>query len=127
MRIYVMLHKAVCLFLRNKTQPDIKTVCQILFENGEVKSANNLYFSIVYLGSSFYLYSINKNVIYFFQHVIRCLWHPKLNQMFVGCGDGAVKVYYDPEKSMRGAKLCIVKTKRKMKQVDCSIYTLNVS
>ncbi|XP_074640598.1 WD repeat-containing protein 70-like [Tubulanus polymorphus] len=50
--------------------------------------------------------------------VVRCIWHPKLNQMVVGCGDGQVKVYYDPDKSHRGAKLCVVKTKAKSKQVE---------
>ncbi|XP_046992988.1 gastrulation defective protein 1 homolog [Schistocerca americana] len=50
-------------------------------------------------------------------HVIRTLWHPKLNQIFVGCGNGTVKVYYDEKRSLRGAKLCVVKTHRKVKQV----------
>ena len=35
------------------------------------------------------------------QSVIRCLWHPKLNQMALGCGDGRVHLYYDPKKSHR--------------------------
>ncbi|XP_051875813.1 WD repeat-containing protein 70 [Pristis pectinata] len=48
--------------------------------------------------------------------VIRCLWHPKLNQIMVGTGNGLAKVYYHPVKSQRGAKLCVVKTKRKAKQ-----------
>ncbi|XP_067010851.2 WD repeat-containing protein 70 [Anabrus simplex] len=51
-------------------------------------------------------------------HVIRTVWHPKLNQIFVGCGNGTVKVYYDNERSLRGAKLCVVKTKRKAKQAE---------
>lgn len=53
-------------------------------------------------------------------HVIKTLWHPKLNQIFVGCGDGIVKGYYDEKRSMRGAKLCIVKTYRKKKQTEVS-------
>lgn len=36
-----------------------------------------------------------------FQSVIRCLWHPKLNQIMVGTGNGLAKVYYDPVKSHR--------------------------
>lgn len=36
-----------------------------------------------------------------FQSVVRCLWHPKLNQIMVGTGNGLVKVYYDPVKSHR--------------------------
>ncbi|XP_032685468.1 gastrulation defective protein 1 homolog, partial [Odontomachus brunneus] len=51
-------------------------------------------------------------------HVIKTLWHPKLNQVFVGCGNGIVKVYYDPKKSMRGAKLCAVKTHTKQKHIE---------
>ncbi|KAG9488427.1 hypothetical protein GDO78_007955 [Eleutherodactylus coqui] len=50
--------------------------------------------------------------------VVRCLWHPKLNQIMVGTGNGLAKVYYDPIKSQRGAKLCVVKTKRKARQAE---------
>uniref|UniRef100_A0A8C2R8T0 WD repeat-containing protein 70 n=1 Tax=Capra hircus TaxID=9925 RepID=A0A8C2R8T0_CAPHI len=50
--------------------------------------------------------------------VVRCLWHPKLNQIMVGTGNGLAKVYYDPSKSQRGAKLCVVKTQRKAKQAE---------
>ncbi|KAJ8787515.1 hypothetical protein J1605_023000 [Eschrichtius robustus] len=52
------------------------------------------------------------------QSVVRCLWHPKLNQIMVGTGNGLAKVYYDPNKSQRGAKLCVVKTQRKAKQAE---------
>ncbi|KAJ9587782.1 hypothetical protein L9F63_018808 [Diploptera punctata] len=51
-------------------------------------------------------------------HIIKAVWHAKLNQIFVGCGNGTVKVYYDNNRSMRGAKLCVVKTRRKVKQVE---------
>ncbi|XP_057622033.1 WD repeat-containing protein 70-like [Chionomys nivalis] len=50
--------------------------------------------------------------------VVRCLWHPKLNQIMVGTGNGLAKVYYDPDKSQRGAKLCVVKTQQKAKQAE---------
>ncbi|XP_070780724.1 WD repeat-containing protein 70 [Enoplosus armatus] len=50
--------------------------------------------------------------------VVRCLWHPKLNQIMVGTGNGLAKVYYDPVKSHRGAKLCVVKSQRKEKQAE---------
>ncbi|XP_062455404.1 WD repeat-containing protein 70 isoform X1 [Rhea pennata] len=50
--------------------------------------------------------------------VVRCLWHPKLNQIMVGTANGLAKVYYDPIKSQRGAKLCVVKTKRKERQAE---------
>ena len=53
-------------------------------------------------------------------HVIKVLWHPKLNQIFVGTGNGIIKGYYDENRSMRGAKLCIVKTYRKKKQTEIS-------
>lgn len=46
--------------------------------------------------------------------VVSCLWHPKLNQIVVGCGNGTSKVYFDPEKSNKGAKLCVGKVKRKV-------------
>ncbi|XP_012259386.2 gastrulation defective protein 1 homolog [Athalia rosae] len=51
-------------------------------------------------------------------HVIKTLWHPKLNQIFVGCGNGVVKAYYDPKRSMRGAKLCVVKSHHKQKHIE---------
>ncbi|XP_034751799.1 WD repeat-containing protein 70 [Etheostoma cragini] len=50
--------------------------------------------------------------------VVRCLWHPKLNQIMVGTGNGLSKVYYDPVKSHRGAKLCVVKSQRKERQAE---------
>ncbi|XP_051907514.1 WD repeat-containing protein 70 isoform X1 [Hippocampus zosterae] len=50
--------------------------------------------------------------------IVRCLWHPKLNQIMVGTGNGHVKVYYDPIKSHRGAKLCVVKSKTKQKHAE---------
>lgn len=53
-------------------------------------------------------------------HVVKVLWHPKLNQIFVGTGNGIIKGYYDENRSMRGAKLCIVKTYRKKKQTEIS-------
>lgn len=46
-------------------------------------------------------------------HVIKTVWHPKLNQIFVGCGNGTVNCFYDQKRSIRGAKLCVVKTHRK--------------
>jgi len=51
-------------------------------------------------------------------HVIRAAWHPKLNQVLVGSGDGVVRVYYDPQRSFRGAKLCVVKKRTEAKQVN---------
>ncbi|XP_061394535.1 gastrulation defective protein 1 homolog [Musca vetustissima] len=51
-------------------------------------------------------------------HIIKTLWHPKLNQLFVGCGNGVIKCYYDEQRSLRGAKLCAVKKYRKKRQVE---------
>ena len=51
-------------------------------------------------------------------HVIKTLWHPKLNQIFVGCGNGTVKAYYDHKRSLRGAKLCVVKTHHKANHME---------
>ncbi|XP_062568772.1 WD repeat-containing protein 70-like [Saccostrea cucullata] len=49
--------------------------------------------------------------------VVRCIWHPKLNQIVIGCSDGKARLFYDPDKSHRGAMLCMVKQPRKSKQV----------
>ena len=51
-------------------------------------------------------------------HCIRAEWHPKINQLLVGSGDGAVKVFYDPDRSIRGAKLCVVKKRTEAKTVN---------
>lgn len=51
-------------------------------------------------------------------HIVKVLWHPKLNQIFTGCGNGTIKVFYSNELSVRGARLCAFKTKRKVKQVE---------
>ncbi|KAJ0171300.1 hypothetical protein K1T71_012850 [Dendrolimus kikuchii] len=51
-------------------------------------------------------------------HVVKSIWHAKLNQIFVSCGNGVVKCYYDDKRSLRGAKLCIVKTHRKKHSVE---------
>jgi len=50
--------------------------------------------------------------------VIRCLWHPKLNQVMAGTADGKAVVLYDAQKSQRGAKLCVVKKRKKINQAE---------
>ncbi|XP_052777137.1 WD repeat-containing protein 70-like [Mya arenaria] len=50
--------------------------------------------------------------------VVRCIWHPRLNQFVVGCGDGKAQLYYDEHKSHRGAKLCVAKKPSKTKQME---------
>lgn len=59
-----------------------------------------------------------KEIVVTDSHVIRTVWHPRLQQIFVGCGNGVVKVYYNESRSIRGAKLCAVKTRKKTKQVE---------
>ncbi|XP_034651991.1 gastrulation defective protein 1 homolog [Drosophila subobscura] len=51
-------------------------------------------------------------------HVVKTLWHPKLNQLFVSCGNGTIKCLYDEKRSIRGATLCVVKTHRKRQQME---------
>nr|CAG4642384.1 EOG090X0364 [Evadne anonyx] len=51
-------------------------------------------------------------------HVVRTLWHPKLNQIVMGGGDGVVRMYFDAEQSNRGAKLCIAKPKKRVRQTE---------
>ncbi|XP_060520325.1 gastrulation defective protein 1 homolog [Cylas formicarius] len=46
-------------------------------------------------------------------HAIKVTWHEKLNQIFVGTGNGLVKCFYDERKSLRGATLCAAKVHRK--------------
>ncbi|XP_072959988.1 uncharacterized protein [Typha angustifolia] len=52
--------------------------------------------------------------------VIRCLWHPKINQVFATVGDkkeGGIHVLYDPSVSQRGALVCVGRAPRK-KSID---------
>lgn len=56
-------------------------------------------------------------------HIVKTLWHPKLNQIFVSCANGVIKCYYDEKRSLRGAKLCGTKTYRKKKQVEVAGMT----
>ncbi|KAJ8306239.1 hypothetical protein KUTeg_016784 [Tegillarca granosa] len=50
--------------------------------------------------------------------VVRCIWHPKLNQIVVGSGDGQARLYYDPKKSHRGALLCASKARKKVREIQ---------
>jgi len=43
-------------------------------------------------------------------NVTRIIWHPKLNQIVVGNGNGDINVLYNPNSSVKGAKLCVSKT-----------------
>ena len=53
--------------------------------------------------------------------IVRCLWHPRLNQLAVGSECGNVFLYYDPDRSTRGAMLCVGKTKKKKQQVEALV------
>lgn len=43
---------------------------------------------------------------------VRVCWNPRINQIAVGMGDGAVRVMYDPAVSTKGALLCAAKAAR---------------
>ncbi|KAJ1682914.1 hypothetical protein LUZ63_010659 [Rhynchospora breviuscula] len=52
--------------------------------------------------------------------VIRCLWHPRINQVFATVGDkkeGGTHILYDPSISQRGALVCVGRAPRR-KSVD---------
>ncbi|KAG0269026.1 hypothetical protein BGZ95_002222 [Linnemannia exigua] len=53
--------------------------------------------------------------------VVRVLWHDKLNQIVAGNADGTARVFYDPEVSTKGAKLCATKTPKKRAVDDYEI------
>lgn len=48
--------------------------------------------------------------------VVRCTWHPRLNQVFATVGDkkeGGAHILYDPALSERGALVCVARAPRK--------------
>ncbi len=45
--------------------------------------------------------------------MIKCIWHPKLNQIFLTTGNGFIKVFYDTEKSHNGIRLCALKAAKR--------------
>ncbi|KAF9905261.1 hypothetical protein EC991_001860 [Linnemannia zychae] len=53
--------------------------------------------------------------------VVRVLWHDKLNQIVAGNADGTARVFYDPEVSNKGAKLCATKAPKKRAVDDYEI------
>ena len=48
-------------------------------------------------------------------HVISLVWHPKLNQICVGSGDGKLRILYDQTLSRNGAILAAGKRKKRQK------------
>ncbi|KAK1290110.1 hypothetical protein QJS10_CPB18g01871 [Acorus calamus] len=52
--------------------------------------------------------------------VVRCAWHPRINQVFATMGDkkeGGTHILYDPSLSQRGALVCVARAPRK-KSID---------
>ena len=43
----------------------------------------------------------SRQLLFHSQSVVKCLWHPKLNQIMVGCADGKAKVLFSPKHSVR--------------------------
>jgi hypothetical protein len=52
------------------------------------------------------------------QGVIRVRWHPRINQIAVSTSAGRVKVLFDSELSVKGAKLCVARAPRKANALD---------
>ena len=48
-------------------------------------------------------------------HVIKILWHPRLNQIMLGCGDGQIRIMYDKTLSRNGAIFVAGKSKMKVR------------
>ncbi|KAI8100192.1 WD40-repeat-containing domain protein [Halteromyces radiatus] len=53
--------------------------------------------------------------------VVKVLWHPRINQIVTGSADGNVHVFYSPEHSSRGVKMCVVKEQKKRAVDDYEI------
>ncbi|KAL5223530.1 hypothetical protein ABZP36_010169 [Zizania latifolia] len=59
--------------------------------------------------------------------VIRCLWHPRINQVFATVGDkkeGGTHILYDPSISQRGAIVCVGRAPRKKSVDDYEVQPL---
>ncbi|KAK8729916.1 hypothetical protein OTU49_008387 [Cherax quadricarinatus] len=51
-------------------------------------------------------------------HVVKIIWHPRLNQIMLGCGDGKVRLLYEPKVSHNGAILVAGKHNKRSKQAE---------
>ncbi|KAK7082175.1 WD repeat-containing protein 70 [Halocaridina rubra] len=51
-------------------------------------------------------------------HIVRLIWHPRLNQLMIGCGDGKIRILYDKKLSRNGAVLVTGKHKKRVKQAE---------
>lgn len=59
--------------------------------------------------------------------VVRCLWHPRINQVFTTTGDkkeGGTHVLYDPSMSQRGALVCVGRAPRRKSIDDYEVQPL---
>lgn len=50
-------------------------------------------------------------------HVVSLYWHPRLNQICVGGGDGKIRILYDPARSHNGAVLAAGKRKKRTRDM----------
>lgn len=110
------IHKADGLFSRYDTTDCMFSPDDSLVITGESLKKNKTTGRLLFYDSTSFNLVNEINVAE--SHIIKTLWHPKLNQIFVGCGDGTVKCYYDNKNSFRGARLCVVKTHRKRNTVE---------
>eukprot|EP00735_Rhodelphis_limneticus_P001923 TRINITY_DN12653_c0_g1::TRINITY_DN12653_c0_g1_i1::g.13561::m.13561 TRINITY_DN12653_c0_g1::TRINITY_DN12653_c0_g1_i1::g.13561 ORF type:complete len:545 (+),score=98.66,sp/Q32LB0/WDR70_BOVIN/37.55/1e-109,WD40/PF00400.27/0.0069,WD40/PF00400.27/14,WD40/PF00400.27/2.4e-06,WD40/PF00400.27/1,WD40/PF00400.27/57,WD40/PF00400.27/7e+02,WD40/PF00400.27/13 TRINITY_DN12653_c0_g1_i1:3-1637(+) len=53
--------------------------------------------------------------------VIRATWHPRLNQIFMGCADSKIHVFYSPEVSQRGVLVGIGRGEKKKIEDDAKV------
>ncbi|XP_045594700.1 WD repeat-containing protein 70 [Procambarus clarkii] len=51
-------------------------------------------------------------------HIVKIIWHPRLNQIMLGCGDGKVRLLYEPKVSHNGAILVVGKHRKRSKQAE---------
>jgi hypothetical protein len=49
---------------------------------------------------------------------IALLWHPRINQLALGCSDGSTRVYYDPQLSVKGALLSTARAPKRREVAD---------
>jgi len=50
--------------------------------------------------------------------VIKAIWHERINQVFAATANGNIHVLYDVEKSVKGAKMCVVKRRKKINHTE---------
>ena len=53
--------------------------------------------------------------------VLKTVWNDRINQIFATTSTGDIHVLYDVDKSIKGAKLCVVKKRKKINQVEMMV------